>query len=130
MKITVRDTLGDLEADFRTIARRAPRDMAKVVRDNAREGNRLAKAFASEQHTMFGDEDITYAPSFTVERIARYTYEYGPDAAIGDGSQASGYEFGSINSPGHFDLARSLDIIATQFGLDVDDMVRSWFWPS
>lgn len=121
-------TLHDLASDMQKIARRAPRDEAKVVRDNAREGNRIAKAFASEQHTMFGDEDVEYPPSFTAEKIDPTTWEYGPDASIGDGSQASGYEFGSINSPPHFDLARSVEAIRPEFHLDVEDMITDWFW--
>lgn len=103
--------------------------MSQVVRHNTAEGNRLAKGFASEQHTMFGDEDVEYPPSFTWEMRTPLVGEYGPDVSIGDGSQAAGYEFGSINSPGHYDLARSVDVIGVEFPLDVEDMIRSWFWP-
>lgn len=130
MKVRVSNTLDDLTADLRRITTQGRKDMADVVRHNAHEGNRLAKAFASEQHTMFGDEDIDYPPSFTTERITPLIWEYGPDADIGDGSKASGYEFGSINSPPHYDLARSVDIIGTEFELDVQDMTRGWFWPN
>lgn len=129
MRITATHTLGDLESDLRKIAARALKDESAVVRDNAHKGNALAKGFASEQHTMYGDEDVLYPPSFTVERITATRYEYGPDMDIGDGSQAEGYEWGSINSPPHFDLARSFDQIVPEFHLDVDDMIRSWFWP-
>lgn len=129
MRVRVTHSIGDLASDLRTIAVRAPREMAAVVRDNAKEGNRLAKGFASEQHTMFGDEDVEYPPSFTVEKLGPLLWEYGPDSAIGDGSKSPGYEHGSINSPAHHDLLRSTDIIGTGFGLDVEDMIRSWFWP-
>lgn len=128
MRVRVLHGIGDLANDITSVARRAPKDMHDVVKHNAHEGNRLAKGFASEQHTMFGDADIEYPPSFTVERIGPLAYEYGADSTIGDGSKSPGYEHGSINSPAHHDHARSADIISVEFPLDVDDMVRSWFW--
>lgn len=129
-RIRVLHGIDDLANDLSTIARRAPKDMRDVVKHNAHEGNRRAKEFASEQHTMFGDEDINYPPSFTVERIGPLTYVYGPDANIGDGSKSPGYEHGSINSPPHHDLARSADIQTIEYHLDIEDMTRGWFWPS
>lgn len=132
MRVNVQgaERIADLERDLREIRRRAPRDMNQVVRDNAYRGNAIAKAFASEQHTMFSDYDIDYPPSFTVEKLGPARWEYGPDADIGDGSKSPGYEHGSINSPPHHDLARSADIQVPEFHLDVEDMVRGWFWPS
>jgi len=127
MRVSVRSTIGDLADDRRDKSRAFPKRLAETVRHNAHEGNRLARGFASEQHTMFGDEDIEYPPSFTVERKGRFEYEYGPDAAIGDGSQASGYEFGSINSPPHFDLARSVDVIGPEYVNDIEDLLRWMF---
>lgn len=129
MKVSVSNTLDDLTRDTKTIARTARRDMSSVVRKNTREGNRIAKAFASEQHTMFGDTDIEYPPSFTSEMISPLVGEYGPDVSIGDGSQASGYEFGSMNSPPHFDLARSVDEISHKFVSGVQELPSKWFWP-
>lgn len=128
MRVRAVHTIGDLADDMRNVSRRAPIEGNRVVRDNAYKGNALAKGFASEQHTMFGDEDIEYPPSFTVEKIAPMLWEYGPDTSIGDGSQAEGYEHGSINSPPHHDIARSVDVIEIEFPLDVDDMVRGLFW--
>ncbi len=74
---------------------------------------------------MFSDVDADYAPSFTVEQIAPLVYEYGPDAALPEGSKASGYEFGSVNqaSP-HRNLDRSVDIERTEFPMDVSDEMR------
>lgn len=121
--------LRDLESDLGKIPVQLRREAPKVVRKNIKEGNRLAKGFASEQHTMFGDTDIEYPPSFTTEMTGKTTGMYGPDAAIGDGSQASGYEFGSVNSPPHYDLARSVDAIVPEFHLDTEDMLGDLFWP-
>lgn len=129
MRVKVTHDIGDLAADLRYIAKTARRDMGRVVRKNATEGNRIAKAHASEQHTMFGDTDIEYPPSFTTQKTGPLEWEYGPDSAIGDGSQSPGYEHGSRNSPPHNDLARSFDVIQIEFGLDVEDMTREWFWP-
>lgn len=122
MQVRVRHSIGDL--GFREKATRVRKESPKVVRDNAHEGNRLAKSFASEQHTMFGDTDIEYPPSFTVERTGPLRYEYGADSDIGDGSQSTGYEHGSINSPPHHDHARSFEAIVPEFHQDVDDMLR------
>lgn len=124
-RVNVSHGIGDLYGDLRKIATKTPRRMSGVVRDAAKRGNRNAKAFASEDHTMFSDVDADYAPSFTVERIAPLMYEYGPDANIGDGSKASGYEWGSVNQAyPHLNLDRSVDIERVQFPLDVSDELR------
>lgn len=128
MNVTVRHDLDDLASDLRKMPASLRKKGRRIVRHNIVEGNRLAKAFASEQHTMFGDEDIEYPPSFTSEMTGHLRGEYGPDADIGDGSQAEGYEHGSINSPPHHDMARSLDIIGDRFHLDVEDMLGELFW--
>lgn len=122
--IRVTHSIGDLADDLRTVATSTPRRMAGVVKDAATRGNRNAKAFASEDHTMHSDVDIEYAPTFTVERITPLSYEYGPEAR-GEGNKASGYEFGSVNqaSP-HRNLDRSVDIEAVEFPLDVSDEMR------
>lgn len=123
---TVRVThrIGDLAGDLRTVATSTPRRMSGVVREAAKRGNRNARAFASEQHTMFSDVDADYAPTFTVERITAHIYEYGPEAQ-GEGNKASGYEFGSVNqaSP-HRNLDRSVDIERLEFPMDVSDEMR------
>lgn len=128
MRARVHGDLSDLAADLKMLATRTKPELSTVVRDAARTGNRHAKAFASEEHTMFSDVDIDYAPSFTVERKGALTYEYGPDANVGDGSKASGYEFGSVNqaSP-HQNLDRSLDIMRVEFPMDVSDKMRELF---
>lgn len=117
--------LNDLAADLRGVGTDVRRKMPDVVRDAAKRGNRNARAFASEEHTMFSDVDEEYPFSFTVERRGATTYEYGPDAALPQGSKAPGYEFGSVNqaSP-HRNLDRSRDIEAVEFPMDVSDEMR------
>lgn len=112
--------LNGLAGDLRTVATSTPRRMSGVVRDAAKRGNRNAKAFASEQHTMYSDVDADYAPTFTVERLGPLAYEYGPTH-----SKAPGYEWGSVNqaSP-HRNLDRSVDIEAVEFPMDVSDEMR------
>lgn len=124
MRPSVSHSIGDLANDLSGIASSTPRRMADVVRDAAQRGNRNARAFASEQHTMFSDVDVDYAPTFTVERIGALAYVYGPEA-VGEGTKASGYEFGSINqaSP-HRNLDRSVDIEAVEYPMDVSDEMR------
>lgn len=119
-RIRVLHGIDDLAGDLRTIATSTPRRMSGVVRDAAQRGNRIAKAHAEEEHTMFSDVDADYAPTFTVERIAPHIYEYGPTH-----SKAPGYEHGSVNqaSP-HRNLDRSLDVMAVEFPMDVSDEMR------
>lgn len=124
MRVRVTHGIDDLTGDLREIAKSTPRRMRKVVHDAAKRGNRHAREFASEQHTMFSDIDVDYAPTFTVERVGLLAYVYGPEDR-GEGSKASGYEFGSINqaSP-HRNLDRSRDIEALEFPMDVEDEMR------
>lgn len=124
MRVQVRSGVDDLARDLRQVATTTKRRMTGVVRDAAKRGNRNARAFASEQHTMFSDVDADYAPSFTVERIGPMAYEYGPEDS-GEGGKASGYEFGSVNQAyPHRNLDRSVEIEETEFPLDVSDEMR------
>lgn len=132
MRVRVTHDIGDLAGDLDTIAARAPIELARVVRDDAHEGNRIAKAFASEQHTMNSDIDEPYAQSFTAEQLGPLSWVYGPedDGIPHGGSQATGYEFGSRNqSRPHLNLDRSTDIIGPQFADDVLDCGAGLFWP-
>lgn len=124
MRANVTGGVGDLARDLRDIADSTRRRMPGVVRDAAKRGNRHAREFASEQHTMFSDVDAEYAPSFSIERIGKSAYEYGP-VDSGEGSKAPGYENGSINqaSP-HRNLDRAVELDAIEFPMDVSDEMR------
>lgn len=124
MRVQVHGGVGDLARDLRGVATSTKRRMTGVVREAAKRGNRHAREFASEQHTMFSDVDVDYAPSFTVERVGPMTFEYGPEDS-GEGGKASGYEFGSVNQAyPHRNLDRSVEIEATEFPMDVSDEMR------
>lgn len=131
MSITVTSTLGDLAADLRTIAAKAEPTLAKVVRKDAIEGNRIARAFASEQHTMHSAIDVPYQESFSAEAHGPLSWVYGPtdNGVPHGGSQATGYELGSRKQRPHLDLARSQDIIGPKFASDVLDAADGLFWP-
>jgi hypothetical protein len=128
--IRVQHTIGDLAADCARIANTARPKLAQVVRRDAEEGNRIARAFASQQHTMGTDIDVPYHASFSAEARGQLSWEYGPedDGVKHGGSQATGYELGSRNQPPHLDLARSVDIIGPKFAKDVGDTVDGMFW--
>lgn len=124
MRVQVHSGIEDLARDLRQVATGTKRRMNNVVRDAAKRGNRHAREFASEQHTMFSDVDADYAPSFSVERIGPGVYEYGP-VDSGEGSKAPGYEFGSVNQAyPHRNLDRSVEIEAVEFPMDVSDEMR------
>lgn len=133
MRIRVHHNLGDLEADFRTIARRAPGDMRAVVRDGLKAGNMLAKDFARESAGRHGK---LYHRTFSAEMygagrfsggVSVYSGEYGPDSTLPQGGMS--FERGSRNQPPHNDLAKSADIIGPAFSRSVKDLLDEWFWP-
>lgn len=128
MRIRVDHSIGDLAGDLSGLAKRTRPAMGRVVAEQARAGNRKAKEFASEQHTMFSDVDIDYPKAFTTERRGELEHEYGPDATRPEGSKASGYEFGSVNqaSP-HANLDRSLDLVRIEYPKAVSDKVGELF---
>ncbi len=128
MRVRVSHGIGDLAGDLRRIERRTPKAMSRVVRDAAKDGNRRAKAFASEQHTMNSDVDADYPKAFTVEQLGPTDYVYGPDDSLPQGTKATGYEFGSINqaSP-HQNLDRSFDQVQVDYPEAVDrGLARVW----
>lgn len=130
MRITCSHAIDRFASDLDRIAERMPVELARTVRASALEGNRIARAFASEQHTMNSDIDVPYQESFSAEEIGPHEWEYGPvdDGVPHGGSQATGYELGSRNQVPHLDLARSVDIIGQQFADDVLEAADSLFW--
>lgn len=124
MSIHVTHSLGDLEADLRTIATTAPLRMRDVVRDNLRNGNRIARANAKRSAGAHGKH---YHKAFSTEMTGPTTGEYGPDSAMPQGGMS--FERGSRNQPPHLDLARSADIIGPAFSKGVQDMLDHLFWP-
>lgn len=115
--------LAGLERDMRAIPVTAARNTAKLVRDNAKDGNRRAKAFAKVSAGKHGKH---YPNAFTAEAIDAFTWEYGPDASKKQGDMS--FEFGSRKQKPHLDLAKSADIVSFQMRLDVQDMVKGLFW--
>ena len=130
MAVRVTHTLGDLVRDQERIAAEAKAELPGIVRRNAERGNDIARAFASEQHTMNSDIDVPYQESFSAEQRTFLLWEYGPedDGVKHGGSQARGYENGSRNQRPHLNLARSQDIIGPEFADDVHDAAGRWFW--
>lgn len=124
MRIRVTHDIDDLAADLRTIAAEAKPTMARVVREEARLGNELARGFAKQSAGAHGKH---YPNAFSVERVAPLAYEYGPDASKPQGGMS--FEHGSRNQKPHLDLNRSADIIATRFGGAVLNDVGDLFWP-
>lgn len=117
----VKDTLNGLKF----VAANQNKRCDKATANAAKRGNRNARAFASEQHTMFSEVDAEYPFAMTVERVGPHTWEYGPDASLPEGSKATGYEYGSINQAyPHLDVTRSFDIEQVEFPMDISDEVR------
>lgn len=124
----------NLASDLKQMTVRAPVELKKIVRKNTIEGNRLAKTYASQQHTMNSRYDIHYPRSFTWEVASFYGFGggsivgiYGPDSGRPQGGMS--FERGSRNQPPHLDLARSADVIAWTFGANVLHAADGLFWP-
>lgn len=124
MSVRVTHTLAGLDADFRKMPKIAARESAKLIRNNAKLGNKRAKAFAKVSAGKHGKH---YHRAFTAEALGPYSWEYGPDASKPQGDMS--FEFGSRQQPPHLDLAKSADIVQFQMKVDVRDLVAKVFWP-
>jgi len=122
VRVTVTHSIGDLAADLAQIPPVAVKDMAAVVRKNAREGNKIAKAFAKESAGVHGKH---YHKRFSAEMLSALSWEYGPE---GRPQGEMSFEYGSRNQPPHLDLAKSADLIGPAFAKDVGDKIDRWFW--
>lgn len=122
MTVRVEHTIDKLARDYTRIALTAKSDLAEVVRDNAREGSRIAQAFAKESAGAHGKH---YWKSITPGRLSPLEWEYGPDPAEPQGGMS--FEYGSRNQPPHLDLARSADIISPKFAREVVFLPPKWF---
>ncbi len=96
--------------------------MPRIVAENARKGNRIAKAFAKESAGTHGKH---YARRFEAEPVTPLSWEYGP---TGRPQGEMSFESGSRNQPPHLDLAKSADIVGPEFADDVHDAASAWFW--
>ena len=122
--IRLHGDLSDLTADLREIATTTKPKLQRVVDYNAREGNKIAQAFAKESA---GSHGVHYPKAFSAERIAPLENEYGPDSSKPQGDMS--FEFGSRNQKPHLDLARSADVIAPRLERDVAKLAADLFWP-
>jgi hypothetical protein len=135
VQIKVTHDIGDLASDLRKIATSAPVELRKVVRKNAMEGAKLARGYASQQHSMNSLYDIHYPKSITWDQPRSYyssgggniTAEYGPDPARPQGGMR--FEHGSRKQKPHLDLNRSADVLAWTFGANVLFAADRLFWP-
>lgn len=123
MRISVTDTLGDLERDLRRVPVKVAREMAQSVKSNAKAGNRLAAKNATATAGRHGKH---YPDAFTAEAITPLMWEYGPDSAKPQGGMS--FEEGSRNQPPHHDLLKSMDVYGWQLRLDARDAIRGAFW--
>lgn len=114
--------LSDLTGDLRKIAVRAKRDMAVVVRNNARRGNSLARAHARRTS---GPHGKAYFKRITAEAKTLLRWEYGPEGIPKTEFVGAGYRHG----PPNHDLANSLDVQGPKFVADVRALPDKWFWP-
>lgn len=135
MKVTVHHTLRDFADDQKDVAKRADVDMRNTVRDGARAGNEIAKAYAREKNGS-GSHSRKYPGTFSSEMTGSfrgfgasvYSAEYGPRHA-GQGMLAPILENGSRSgNAAQMNLARSADRIGPSFAQEVRALPSKWFW--
>ena len=129
-RVKLTSHLGDLVADMSGIPAKVRAEAPVVVRDNTREGMRLAKANAK---VSAGKHGKRYPAAFSAETgrftgfgATVYQGEYGPDISRPQGGMS--FEGGSRNQKPHLDLARSADRIRKSFVRDVVKLVDRLFW--
>lgn len=122
--IHVTHSLGDLKADLRTIATRAPGDMHRVIDRNGHEGNRAA---AQRAKRTAGAHGRHYHRAFSWEMTGPTTGEFGPDSEMPQGGMS--FERGSRNQPWHGDLALTADVVGPKVAAEVRGLLDDWFWP-
>jgi hypothetical protein len=125
VRVTVTHTFDRFARDARAVPVKAARGFAKVTRDNARLGNRVAKEYARESA---GDHGKHYHKAFSAEKTGRgpYQWEYGPVADRPQGGMS--FEGGSRNQPPHLDLARSQDHVGPAMAEDMHHLLSGLFW--
>lgn len=121
--ISVTHTLDDLANDLTSIATRAKSDMAEVVRDTIREGNRIGKGYAK---VSAGKHGKLYHLAWKPEMTGATRGEYGPLASMPQGGMS--FENGSRNQPPHLDAARSYYAIVPRFHRKASRLGDKWFW--
>lgn len=120
--IRVTHDIGDLANDCASVAQRAKPAMARVVRKQAIEGNRIAQASARRTAGAHGKH---YANRFKPEPVTPLSWVYGP---VGRPQGEMSFEFGSRNQPPHLDLARSADVVGPRLADEAGDAVGRLFW--
>ena len=121
MSIRITHSLDDLAADFRTIARRAPRDMATVVRRTVKAGERAEKRIAKAKAGPHGEN---YHKRITSEMTGPREGEWGPNA----GGTPVGAGF--VHGAGNTDSEASAKVVAPKFYRDAHKLSDKWFWPA
>jgi hypothetical protein len=121
-RVTVTHHIGDLADDLHDVPRKVRAGAHRVLRDNAREGAKLAKGFARTTARRHGRH---YPGRITAERAGVLSYEYGP---WGHPQGEMSFEWGSRNQPPHLDLNNSADIIGPKMADDIHDMLGEVFW--
>ena len=121
IRVNVRHTIGDLASDLAKIPPKAATGLAKAVRENAKEGNRIAVRFARERS---GPHGKLYYKRLSAEMLGPYSWEYGPE-----GSPKTEFVGAGFRSGVNLDLPNSADLIGPKLADDVGDVVDSLFWP-
>ena len=115
------------ESDFAEQLARAARMVrpkaAAVVRDTAREGNKIAKANAERTSGAHG---VHFPKAFTASRLTLMSWQYGPEKERLQVNMNFEEGPGPQTTP-HRQVAKSFDVIKPKFHQAADDLVDELF---
>ena len=120
--IRVTHTIDDLASDMRKIATSTKPTMARIVRRNVSQGEKVAQGIAKRAS---GPHGKAYWKRITSEMVSPLEGEYGPHGDVVGNAVGAGWRHGPPNT----DLEKSLDIIGPRFAREVSDAADSLFWP-
>lgn len=132
--ISVRHGIRELEGDFRTIQRQAPREMMKTVREGINVGRDVVTGYVMARYSHYGWHyrrsmiATMHGPTSSLSsRGLVYSGEYGPNPKHAQGRMS--FENGSRNQKPHGDLAKSADLMGPALAGEAREIPGRLFWP-
>lgn len=114
-------TMHDMADDLGDLPTRVDAGLARVVKRNTEQGNKVAQGIA---RAAAGPHGTNYWKRLSSEMHGPFEGEYGPTGDVVGNAVGAGWRNGVVNT----DLDKSLDIQAPKFRADVRDVTKEIFW--
>lgn len=119
--IRISHDIGRLERDCAKVATKTKPAMARIVRKNVEDGNKLAKRFAKSKSGPHGKH---YHKRISGEMTSALQGEYGPTGNVAGKAVGADWRAGTTNT----DLPRSADVQGVKFAAEVSQAADRLFW--